>query len=564
MANIQQLLSELEKAKNDWKLTKSELAYLNKITWVNVATQIQNVNNQALNATWKNYEANAISTAAKKKQVEFDAADKLTNIETKASNIKEKRSDDTRQELEWHHDDYRDKQDQRYKDIQEIVDTQTRIANRQANMEAASAGRYWDIYSDWAKANIKNDVINRYGQNIANAQQYALQNNRAIDGDLLQVGERSVADRNTRDAFKDALLDKNNAYILDAIKAARDGDKKALEDVENFYQSFVRKKAEEENKRSENTERREAFEKEFASLNKQGKAQMLRDQLYNVPWYNLVVDRIPELIDKYKWMSLSELKGKMLKIAEYALSWKQFAEQVLKTPEKDRSKFENKLVNQYFIRGYDELTRSDRTYDWTLDQFEKDSQDTDWRNHTYNENWDSDNRTDDWDPLEAARRDKERRDKEEAERRRQQYNQNWNQYNNNNSWSQWSQYDNNPKNKTIKDLPWNQKDEIVRILNIIKDTSRNFSPDNLETTASWISKKYWVTYSEALDVVRAAYRSRGKWWPITRSSWGWSWGSWGWWGWGWWWGWSSSWNPRRDAWGNALEVRPDPRVSIRR
>jgi hypothetical protein len=38
---------------------------------------------------------------------------------------------------------------------------------------------------------------------------------------LLNVGIKELEDKNMRDAFKDALLDKENSYIFDAIDKAQ-------------------------------------------------------------------------------------------------------------------------------------------------------------------------------------------------------------------------------------------------------------------------------------------------------------------------------------------------------
>ena len=384
MANIKNLLKELENAKKKWELSSDDLSFLSNLWDANITTRLDiDVNNEELNKIWKNYSDNAYSTATKKRELEYDTANKLWNIETASSNIKEARSDDTRQELLWNTSDYKTKQDERYKQVQDIIDTQKRIANRQANIEVANAWRYWDIYSDSTIQNIKNDTINRYWQNILNAMNTALSNNRQIDSDILNVWLTEVNDKNTRDAYKDALLDKNNSYILDAIKLARDWDKKAIEDVENFFQSAVRTRWENTLTRDEQSQRREFYEKEFASLSPEWKAQMLADFSSNVAWYSLVADYIPRMVENYPNLSLSELVWKMTKVWEYALSWKQLAEQFATINPEYLTDNQKDLLDMFSVKWYTYTNDADQTYPTTIDRNNRNVSERDWTNYTF-------------------------------------------------------------------------------------------------------------------------------------------------------------------------------------
>lgn len=377
------LFKDLEEAQKKWKLSNEQLAQLSKLWNLTVETRVQDVNNDELNALGKNYADNANKTAAAKKSIEFDAAKKQTDIEKAASAIKEKRSDITREELLKETNEYRDKQDRNYATNQEILDTQKRIANRQANMEVASAWRYWDVYSDWAVANIKNDVINKYWDNISAAQQAYLANNRNIDADLLNVWYKEVDDKNARDTMKDSLLDKENSYTMNAIREWVEADKKAVTDVETLNQAAIKNRVDDTLTRSGQTQKREFYEKEFASLNKEWKAQMLRDHSYNIQWYSMVSDYIPRLIQNYPNLSLSELKAKVEKIAEYALSQKQL---LTGKVYEQMSNSEKKNLDYMMSEWYNRLSEANRTYPTTIDANNSWENDKDWNNHTYNTN----------------------------------------------------------------------------------------------------------------------------------------------------------------------------------
>lgn len=347
---IQTLQDKLEEARKQWIFSDNDVKEFNSYK-LNLDQNNPNINIEDINKSWDEYKKRADETATQLSKLAKDSANKLTNIEESASDIKEKRSDDTRAKLEDTSKEFTDKQDTRYQDVKDITDKQESISNRQANIAAAKAGKYGDIFSDWAMMNVKNDVIAKYGQNILNAEQYALTTNRAIDTDVLNLWLKLVADEDKRNEFKDALLDKENSYMLNAIKEASDGDKKALKDVETFYQTYTKSKADEQYKRSVHTDRRVAMEKEYESMDTPEKqAQVLRDFSYETPWYTLVSDAIPQLISDYPNLSLSQLKTKVAKMGELALTAKQSITDILAIDRDKRTSNEQELLNQYFWR----------------------------------------------------------------------------------------------------------------------------------------------------------------------------------------------------------------------
>jgi len=371
---MSKLLEQLEESRKNWTLTDKDVAEFNKSWALTINTSlndwdnIKNVHYEELNKTWENYSNIVNDRASKLKATTMDAANKQTDIEVAKSKIKTERSDDTREDLlevTW---DFKDKQEDRYKQVAEITDRQERIANRQANMSAASAWKYGDIFTDGGMANIKNDIISRFGEQILSAEQYELNTNRTIDNDLMNVGLTEITDKDKRDSFKDVLLDKDNAYILNAISVAAEWDKEAIKDVSNFYEAYVKQKADNESKRAWFTEQAAGMENEYQSLDVFGKAQLLQRQTWTITWYGLIADRIPALINKYPNATLAELEWKVAKIAELALTAKQQLPTIIAKSEDDRTQVEKDILKTYWDRGLQEMQNSDRSTSETLAQ----------------------------------------------------------------------------------------------------------------------------------------------------------------------------------------------------
>jgi len=70
----------------------------------------------------------------------------------------------------------------------------------------------------------------------------------------------------------------------------------------------------------------------------------------DLPGYSIVADRIPSLINKYPNATLSEIQGKVAKIAELALTAKQQLPTIIAKEEKDRTQVEKDLLEQYGTR----------------------------------------------------------------------------------------------------------------------------------------------------------------------------------------------------------------------
>jgi hypothetical protein len=122
-----------------------------------------------------------------------------------------------------------------------------------------------------------------------------------------------------RDAFKDALLDKENSYIFDAIDKAQAWDEKAIKDVETFYQWFVKQKASEEDMRWMISERIQDRNKEFASYDLETKIAFLRDLTKWEKWATYLDKQYEQLVAKYPNATLDDLVAKVRKEWQYAM-----------------------------------------------------------------------------------------------------------------------------------------------------------------------------------------------------------------------------------------------------
>ncbi len=121
-----------------------------------------------------------------------------------------------------------------------------------------------------------------------------------------------------RDAFKDALLDKENSYIFDAIDKAQAGDEKAIKDVESFYQWFVKQKWSEEAMRGMISERVQDRMKEFASYDLETKIAFLRDMTKDEKGASYLDKQYDQLVAKYPNATLDDLVAKVRKEWQYA------------------------------------------------------------------------------------------------------------------------------------------------------------------------------------------------------------------------------------------------------
>lgn len=143
-------------------------------------------------------------------------------------------------------------------------------------MAAAQAGESGVQMSQAAMEDIKNDVIAKYGQNIANAEQFKLQTNLSLDDALKNTGLQIFEKQGAIDTFKNALKDEEFAPVLNALTEAAQGKKDAAKDVYDYYKKFIDKKADEEYTSVAATETRARKENEWAAATPVQKISLIK------------------------------------------------------------------------------------------------------------------------------------------------------------------------------------------------------------------------------------------------------------------------------------------------
>lgn len=143
-------------------------------------------------------------------------------------------------------------------------------------MAAAQAGASGVQLSQGAMDDVKNDIMAKYGSNIANAEQFRLETNKSIDQALRDTGLAIFDKQGAIDTFKNALLDAEFEPVLNALTAAALGKKEAAKDIADYYKKYIDKKAEEEYTRVAASETRAAKDKEWASATKDQKYALIR------------------------------------------------------------------------------------------------------------------------------------------------------------------------------------------------------------------------------------------------------------------------------------------------
>lgn len=241
-------------------------------------------------------------------QVE-DSAMKYANQEQQTVQERDadklKRANDQEAQLKFIKDRAETNYENRKNDADKLYQMQEDVASRNANITAAQAVQSGLALSQAELDSIRNDTIAKYGQNLTTAKDLQNKTNMTIDEALTKTGLDIFNKQSEIDKFKDALNDAEFAPIINAVQKAAEGDKKAIDDVYNYYTEFTKKKAEEEYNRMAKTERLIAEETEFQSADTSRKEQLIFDRLKDVPGYQYVVQNIASTINKYPNSSMT-------------------------------------------------------------------------------------------------------------------------------------------------------------------------------------------------------------------------------------------------------------------
>lgn len=205
----------------------------------------------------------------------------------------------------------------RRKEADDLLRRQEWIAARQANIAAAQAGSSWLQLSDAAISDIKADTIAKYGQNLANAEQFRNQTNMTLDTALQNIDQNYFKNKWEIDDLLNKLDDEEARPLINAVQAATKWNTQAIEDVKTYYNSLIQKKWEEEYGRmakeeriadNENIWKNASNDKRLALLQDEFKEAWVMDAYIWDPWkfanmtyadaFNTVMKDIQKMSDK--------------------------------------------------------------------------------------------------------------------------------------------------------------------------------------------------------------------------------------------------------------------------
>lgn len=269
------------------------------------STSTENPNTQAFDNTGLAMEENAKKYSQQVADSAMANANKEQSVVQERDKEKMDRANEQEKQLGFIERRAETNFENRRNDADKLYQMQEDVASRNANITAAQAVQSGLALSQAELDSIRNDTIAKYGQNLATAKDLQNKTNMTIDEALTRTGLDIFNKQSEINKFKDALNDAEFAPIINAVQKAAEGDKKAIDDVYNYYTEFTKKKAEEEYNRMAKTERLIAEEKEFQSADTSRKEQLVFDRLKDVPGYQYVVQNIASTINKYPNSSMT-------------------------------------------------------------------------------------------------------------------------------------------------------------------------------------------------------------------------------------------------------------------
>lgn len=200
-------------------------------------------------------------------------------------------------------------------DANTIVNQQNAIASRNANISAAQAVQSGLQLSQSEVDSIRNDTIAKYGMNIMNATDFKNKTNINLDEALTKLNLDVFQKQSDIDNFRNLLDNEEFVPVLNAVKAASEGNKKAIDDVYTYYTEFTKKKAEEEYNRMMKTERYVAEEKEFQGASLPIKEKILYNKVNEIPGFQYVTQDIGAILNQYPNASMTFLMSTIVEKA---------------------------------------------------------------------------------------------------------------------------------------------------------------------------------------------------------------------------------------------------------
>lgn len=310
-----------------WSIPKSYFN-TNKTTSPAVESNKQNINVDTTSSLWEvsktnpwvskvsstidAFENKQIESATKSWEELIKWAEAQKDLISKTNQWARDRYESQQKQLDENKKRAEQSDEDRRKQASKIVQRQEWIASRQANIAAARAAQWWVQLSDSDMEDIKNDIISKYWENVASAEQFALQTNMSLDQALTQLDSNIFKDKQAIDNFVNQLDEKEVAPVLSALAEASKWNAQAINDAKNFFNNIITKKADEEAWRMLENERTEDWQRQWTWMNQRQKGDWLFSKLWENSW---VLDEYRENPAKYQNMSATEALATLQKIA---------------------------------------------------------------------------------------------------------------------------------------------------------------------------------------------------------------------------------------------------------
>lgn len=278
------------------------------------ATSTHNINDDAYNANVNVYKKQQEDNQKALNNEEMLWGQLQSNLKKETNKLARDRVDEQQKQLDLDRKNSESNIQKDKEDAYKLVQDQKRIAWRQANIASYRATASWLQLSEQDLQSIEDDVISKYWDKINNAQQFANQTNISLNSALKSIAWDHFKTKESLNKYIDSLDVSEEVPLMNALKAATDWNKKAINDVNSLVEANLKTKVWEEFNRASEVERLESNNRQFANMNDTQKRAKLMDDLSKVviDWvetdvWSMLVDDMMANPNKYKWYSYSDL-----------------------------------------------------------------------------------------------------------------------------------------------------------------------------------------------------------------------------------------------------------------
>lgn len=278
-----------------WKIVSKNLSLW---TW----------NSPVLDAANKNielYKENAEKSANQKKEIIDDTAKKSSELEIKKDKEKEDRLQSRFDEFNKVLSNYRKEAEDRKAEIDNTLNQQKLVQQRNANAAAAIAWQ-WPWVSEWEQMQVAADMASRAASNIAEAELTATQNKLNIDNQLKQAWIEEWSARDYLNNNLNMFTDEQYKYFLDALQQNWWNYLKAIQQTEDLVWSLVNQWTSETYNRVLKSQRIQQNNEEFNSWDLEKKSILVLEALKDI-WSSYSDTQAIKNYIKTTWWTYSDI-----------------------------------------------------------------------------------------------------------------------------------------------------------------------------------------------------------------------------------------------------------------